>query len=138
MSPHPTPSPLEFNPVLSRRVLLGGAGALAATGALSACGSSSSKVEHKASETPLYEINEQDRSKLKQGGTLNLSTYSLGPDFNRFSQNGSSMSVSDTMGVIPVPASGGAPTRVKTSSTPTTASTSTSRKSTARLPQRSA
>lgn len=127
MSPHPTPSPLEFNPVLSRRVLLGGAGALAAAGALSACGSSSSKVEHKASETPLYEINEQDRSKLKQGGTLNLSTYSLGPDFNRFSQNGSSMS-----------ASGGAPTRVKTSSTPTTASTSTSRKSTARLPQRSA
>ena len=100
MSPHPTPSPLEFNPVLSRRVLLGGAGALAAAGALSACGSSSSKVEHKASETPLYEINEQDRSKLKQGGTLNLSTYSLGPDFNRFSQNGSSMSVSDTMGVI--------------------------------------
>lgn len=52
MSPHPTPSPLEFNPVLSRRVLLGGAGALAAAGALSACGSSSSKVEHKASETP--------------------------------------------------------------------------------------
>ena len=32
MSPHPTPSPLEFNPVLSRRVLLGGAGALAAAG----------------------------------------------------------------------------------------------------------
>ena len=65
MSPHPTPSSLEFNPVLSRRVLLGGAGALAAAGALSACGSSSSKVEHKASETPLYEINEQDRSKRR-------------------------------------------------------------------------
>ncbi|MDU9792278.1 hypothetical protein RGC44_07980, partial [Helicobacter pylori] len=27
-------------------------------------------------------------------------TYSLGPDFNRFSQNGSSISVSETMGII--------------------------------------
>ena len=101
MSPLPTSSPLEFNPVLSRRLLFGGAGALVATGVLSACGSSSSsKNEHKASETPLYEINEQDPSTLKQGGTLNLSTYSIGPDFNRFSQNGSSVSIAETMGVI--------------------------------------
>ena len=100
MSPHPIPSLSGFNPIMSRRVLFGGATAVAAAGVLSACGSSSSKTEHKASETPLYEINEQDPSKLKQGGTLNLSTYSLGPDFNRFSQNGSSTSVSETMGVI--------------------------------------
>lgn len=100
MSPHPIPSLSGFNPIMSRRVLFGGATAVAAAGVLSACGSSSSKTEHKASETPFYEINEQDASKLKQGGTLNLSTYSLGPDFNRFSQNGSSTSVSETMGVI--------------------------------------
>ena len=100
MSPQPTPSLSGFNPIMSRRVLFGGAGALAAAGALSACGSSSPKTEHKANETPLYEINEQDPSKLKQGGTLNLSTYSIGPDFNRFSQNGSSVSISETMGVI--------------------------------------
>ena len=100
MSPQPLPSLSGFNPIMSRRVLFGGATAVAAAGVLSACGSSSSKTEHKASETPFYEINEQDASKLKQGGTLNLSTYSLGPDFNRFSQNGSSTSVSETMGVI--------------------------------------
>ena len=100
MSPHPIPSLSGFNPIMSRRVLFGGATAVAAAGVLSACGSSSSKTEHKASETPFYEINEQDPSKLKQGGTLNLSTYSLGPDFNRFSQNGSSTSVSETMGII--------------------------------------
>ena len=100
MSPHPIPSLSGFNPIMSRRVLFGGATAVAAVGVLSACGSSSSKTEHKASETPFYEINEQDASKLKQGGTLNLSTYSLGPDFNRFSQNGSSTSVSETMGII--------------------------------------
>ena len=100
MSPHPIPSLSGFNPIMSRRVLFGGATAVAAAGVLSACGSSSSKTEHKASETPFYEINEQDASKLKQGGPLNLSTYSLGPDFNRFSQNGSSTSVSETMGVI--------------------------------------
>ena len=100
MSPHPIPSLSGFNPIMSRRVLFGGATAVAAAGVLSACGSSSSKTEHRAGETPLYEINEQDPSKLKQGGTLNLSTYSLGPDFNRFSQNGSSTSVSETMGVI--------------------------------------
>lgn len=100
MSPHPIPSLSGFNPIMSRRVLFGSATVVAAAGVLSACGSSSSKTEHKASETPLYEINEQDPSKLKQGGTLNLSTYSLGPDFNRFSQNGSSTSVSETMGVI--------------------------------------
>ena len=100
MSPHPIPSLSGFNPIMSRRVLFGGATAVAAAGVLSACGSSSPKAEHKASETPFYEINEQDPSKLKQGGTLNLSTYSLGPDFNRFSQNGSSTSVSETMGII--------------------------------------
>ena len=100
MSPQPIPSLSGFNPIMSRRVLFGGATAVAAAGVLSACGSSSPKTEHKASETPFYEINEQDASKLKQGGTLNLSTYSLGPDFNRFSQNGSSTSVSETMGII--------------------------------------
>lgn len=100
MSPQPIPSLSGFNPIMSRRVLFGGATAVAAAGVLSACGSSSPKAEHKASETPFYEINEQDASKLKQGGTLNLSTYSLGPDFNRFSQNGSSTSVSETMGII--------------------------------------
>lgn len=100
MSPQSLPSLSGFNPIMSRRVLFGGATAVAAAGVLSACGSSSSKTEHKASETPFYEINEQDPSKLKQGGTLNLSTYSLGPDFNRFSQNGSSTSVSETMGII--------------------------------------
>lgn len=138
MSPHPTPSPLEFNPVLSRRVLLGGAGALAAAGALSACGSSSSKVEHKASETPLYEINEQDPSKLKQGGTLNLSTYSLGPDFNRFSQNGSSTSVSETMGIIAGAGIWRSTYKGEDELDPNYSLTSTLRKSTARLPQRSA
>ena len=137
MSPHPTPPPLEFNPVLSRRVLLGGAGALAAGGALSACGSASSKVEHKASETPLYEINEQDPSKLKQGGTLNLSTYSLGPDFNRFSQNGSSTSVSETMGIIAGAGIWRSTYKGEDELDPNYSLTSTLRKSTARLPQRS-
>lgn len=70
MSPHPIPSLSGFNPIMSRRVLFGGATAVAAAGVLSACGSSSPKAEHKASETPFYEINEQDASKLKQGGTL--------------------------------------------------------------------
>ena len=100
MSPQPIPSLSGFNPIMSRRVLFGGATAVAAAGVLSACGSSSPKTEHKANETPLYEINEQDPSKLKQGGALNLSTYSIGPDFNRFSQNGSSVSISETMGII--------------------------------------
>ena len=68
MSPHPIPSLSGFNPIMSRRVLFGGATAVAAAGVLSACGSSSSKTEHRAGETPLYEINEQDPSKLKQGG----------------------------------------------------------------------
>ena len=54
MSPHPIPSPSGFNPIMSRRVLFGGATGVAAAGVLSACGSSSSKNEHKASETPFY------------------------------------------------------------------------------------
>ena len=100
MSPQPIPSLSGFNPIMSRRVLFGGATAVAAAGVLSRLWLLVLQAEHKASETPFYEINEQDASKLKQGGTLNLSTYSLGPDFNRFSQNGSSTSVSETMGVI--------------------------------------
>ena len=52
MSPHPIPSLSGFNPIMSRRVLFGGATAVAAAGVLSACGSSSSKTEHKASAKP--------------------------------------------------------------------------------------
>ena len=84
---------------MSRRVLFGGATAVAAAGVLSACGSSSSRSS-KASETPFYEINEQMPRSSSRAVSLNLSAYSLGPDFNRFSQNGSSTSVSETMGVI--------------------------------------
>ena len=53
MSPQPIPSLSGFNPIMSRRVLFGGATAVAAAGVLSACGSSSPKAEHKASETPV-------------------------------------------------------------------------------------
>ena len=105
MSPHPHPPPLSgFNPIMSRRVLFGGATAVAAAGVLSACGSSSSKTEHKASETPFYEINEQDASKLKQGGTLTLAATALGPNFNLQTQSGYTSSNLDALAPCNIPA----------------------------------
>ena len=70
MSPHPIPSLSGFNPIMSRRVLFGGATAVAAVGVLSACGSSSSKTEHKASETPFYEVRAQGVGAQVQGTAL--------------------------------------------------------------------
>ena len=53
MSPHPIPSLSGFNPIMSRRVLFGGATAVAAAGVLSACGSSSPQDRAQGKRNPV-------------------------------------------------------------------------------------
>ena len=78
---------------VSRRTLLTGTVALGTVGLLAACGGSKEKVGGSASNNAEdilknLQINKQDRSSLKQGGTLTLAALAIGPDFNLQTQNG--------------------------------------------------
>ena len=78
---------------VSRRALLTGTVPLGTVGLLAACGGSKEKVGGSAAsnaEDILKNIqdNKQDRSSLKQGGTLTLAALAIGPDFNLQTQNG--------------------------------------------------
>ena len=78
----------------SRRALIGGTAALGAVGLLSACGNGSASAEKTkaagagANIKDLYNINAQDVSSLKKGGTLRLPSGSIGPNFNVYTQSG--------------------------------------------------
>ena len=72
---------------VSRRTLLTGTVALGTVGLLAACGSSKEKVGGSAANNAEdilknLQVNKQDRSSLKQGGTLTLAATALGPNFN--------------------------------------------------------
>ena len=78
----------------SRRALIGGTAALGAVGLISACGNGSASAEKTkaagagANIKDLYNINAQDVSTLKKGGTLRLPAGSIGPNFNVYTQSG--------------------------------------------------
>lgn len=91
----------------SRRALIGGTAALGAVGLLSACGNGSASAEKAkaagsgADIKGLYNINAQDVSSLKKGGTLRLPSGSIGPNFNVYTQSGNTgdnLNVMSTIG----------------------------------------
>lgn len=90
----------------SRRALIGGTAALGAVGLLSACGNGSASAEKTkaagagANIKDLYNINAQDVSSLKKGGTLRLSSGSIGPNFNVYTQSGSTGDNTNVMSTI--------------------------------------
>lgn len=90
----------------SRRALIGGTAALGAVGLLSACGNGSASAEKTkaagagANIKDLYNINAQDVSSLKKGGTLRLSSGSIGPNFNVYTQSGNTGDNTNVMSTI--------------------------------------
>lgn len=90
----------------SRRALIGGTAALGAVGLLSACGNGSASAEKTkaagagANIKDLYNINAQDVSSLKKGGTLRLPSGSIGPNFNVYTQSGSTGDNTNVMSTI--------------------------------------
>ncbi|HEY8702064.1 MAG TPA: ABC transporter family substrate-binding protein [Arthrobacter sp.] len=95
---------------------IGGAAAIAAALALTACGAGGSptgpatgKGQEAGSDlSKLISINAKDAKDLQPGGKVTLPLGSLGPDFNGFSNNGNSSDNSALMAPInPVAVSGG-------------------------------
>lgn len=90
----------------SRRALIGGTAALGAVGLLSACGNGSASAEKTkaagagANIKDLYNINAQDVSSLKKGGTLRLPSGSIGPNFNVYTQSGNTGDNTNVMSTI--------------------------------------
>lgn len=90
----------------SRRALIGGTAALGAVGLLSACGSGSASSEKTkgagagANIEDLYNINAQDVSSLKKGGTLRLPAGAIGPNFNFHTQSGNTTDNVNVMSTI--------------------------------------
>ena len=87
---------------VSRRTLLTGTVALGTVGLLAACGSSKEKVGGSAANNAEdilknLQVNKQDRSSLKQGGTLTLAATALGPNFNLQTQSGYTASNLDAL-----------------------------------------
>ena len=87
---------------VSRRTLLTGTVALSTVGLLAACGSSKEKVGGSAANNAEdilknLQVNKQDRSSLKQGGTLTLAATALGPNFNLQTQSGYTSSNLDAL-----------------------------------------
>ena len=87
---------------VSRRALLTGTVALGTVGLLAACGGSKEKVGGTAANSAEdilknLQVNKQDRSSLKQGGTLNLAAPALGPNFNLQTQSGYTASNLDAL-----------------------------------------
>ena len=88
---------------VSRRTLLTGTVALGTVGLLAACGSSSKeKVGGSAANNAEdilknLQVNKQDRSSLKKGGTLTLAATALGPNFNLLTQSGYTSSNLDAL-----------------------------------------
>ena len=87
---------------VSRRTLLTGTVALGTVGLLAACGSSKEKVGGSAANNAEdilknLQVNKQDRSSLKQGGTLTLAATALGPNFNLQTQSGYTSSNLDAL-----------------------------------------
>ena len=95
---------------VSRRTLLTGTVALGTVGLLAACGSSSKeKVGGSAANNAEdilknLQVNKQDRSSLKQGGTLTLAATALGPNFNLQTQSGYTSSNLDALAPCNIPA----------------------------------
>ena len=87
---------------VSRRALLTGTVALGTVGLLAACGGSKEKVGGTAANSAEdilknLQVNKQDRSSLKQGGTLTLAATALGPNFNLQTQSGYTASNLDAL-----------------------------------------
>ena len=94
---------------VSRRTLLTGTVALGTVGLLAACGSSKEKVGGSAANNAEdilknLQVNKQDRSSLKQGGTLTLAATALGPNFNLQTQSGYTSSNLDALAPCNIPA----------------------------------
>ena len=87
---------------VSRRTLLTGTVALGTVGLLAACGGSKEKVGGSAANNAEdilknLQVNKQDRSSLKKGGTLTLAATALGPNFNLLTQSGYTSSNLDAL-----------------------------------------